>query len=848
MHQKFTHLFAFALLPFLGLAQTCITPSPIVFTLQDSKDEVATKINANHSTYKMRDLDEFKAQLDKCKNEVDRQIAEKNKAFNETTRHLRNIIQLQDVDAVRKRIAAQTDSKQQAQQRIDEQLKNVTYKGLYLVALRNIDPLNSPKFPAMVTAAVMPKAITDLNGAFIQSLTKITNNTVEYDRVSQRISGDMRVGQTYYNNTAGAENLHFRLLEVEVNSYNTTKNSAENLGVADTKNVEILRLDLGNADISGFLSKLTNDKEIINNTFAKVQEVVKLRQTVVADQNKNAASTQENIHNENKKNTEDYDTSIDKEKKTLTEYAQKITKISEQNEFGLVATEKNLETTMADVKQRLLARLERINKEKTIEKQKELLYSEGKTTPNDNPDPVAVLRSQAMDAARGLEQSNGTISKFLQDITMENNSIATFSESKTKDVYRKLNRAWFYYTPGNESDFKYIVVAEFVLNDDKTTVNEVVAKPVEKPKTEAEKAVENPKADNDLDVLAQKRCNCMQSSTTMYKQILKADNPSKTYYQQKQQVGIIMKEEMECVTKIPNYTEGNGWKIIEIMTEKCSDVVNTQKSFGSFLFNRQPTEEETQADSTAMAEAAIAAAAQMAQLTTFSTKKLGNFTLVEGGTFVMGNENATKPNEKPEHEVTLSSFYIGQTEVTRQQWANIMGETLTTSCPECPITSKTWYEVQNFIKKLNLVSVERYRLPTEAEWEYASTGGSLNNQMELTDSMMHAYSWYDNTVTKPQPISMKTPNELGLFDMIGNVAEWCSDWYDLTYYTTSPNLNPKGGDGIVTKQANGEAVAKRVVRGGAFSSTSEDANFTRRSRYDPEKASGTLGFRLVMER
>jgi len=194
---------------------------------------------------------------------------------------------------------------------------------------------------------------------------------------------------------------------------------------------------------------------------------------------------------------------------------------------------------------------------------------------------------------------------------------------------------------------------------------------------------------------------------------------------------------------------------------------------------------------------------------------------VKGGTFTMGS-NDGESDEKPAHQVTLSDFYIGKYEVTQKQWREIMGASASlsdpsrfTDCDDCPIENISWNDVQEFIKKLNQKTGKTYRLPTEAEWEYAARGGSKpdvkrsrNSDFKYSGSNnIQKVAWFiDNSGRKTQPIGQKKPNELGIYDMTGNVDEWCSDWYGSDYYKNSPAINPKG-------PASGD---ERVVRGGAW--------------------------------
>jgi formylglycine-generating enzyme required for sulfatase activity len=188
----------------------------------------------------------------------------------------------------------------------------------------------------------------------------------------------------------------------------------------------------------------------------------------------------------------------------------------------------------------------------------------------------------------------------------------------------------------------------------------------------------------------------------------------------------------------------------------------------------------------------------------FKDPILDTFILVKGGTFQMGSKE-----DGPIHTVTLCDYYIGQTEVTEAQWRAIMGTSPKNfkDCDSCPVSQVSWDDIYSFILKINeLRGVENYRLPTEAEWEYAARGGSQSKGYIYSGSNdIDAVAWYiKNSNYKKHPVKGKAPNELGLYDMTGNVYEWCSDWY--AKYGSEPSTNPTGPN-----YGN-----RRVYRGGTW--------------------------------
>jgi formylglycine-generating enzyme required for sulfatase activity len=170
---------------------------------------------------------------------------------------------------------------------------------------------------------------------------------------------------------------------------------------------------------------------------------------------------------------------------------------------------------------------------------------------------------------------------------------------------------------------------------------------------------------------------------------------------------------------------------------------------------------------------------------------------VEGGCFTMGctpeQEGDCRVNEKPAHQVTVSSFYIGKFTVTQEEWIAVMGENPSHfRGTNMPVDSVGWNDVQAFLKRLNTLTGGNYRLPTEAEWEFAARGGHLSKGYKYSGS--NDLYTVAQCINKESPesiaVGLKEPNELGLYDMSGNVWEWCSDWYG-AYLPGSAN-NPKG--------------------------------------------------------
>ena len=211
---------------------------------------------------------------------------------------------------------------------------------------------------------------------------------------------------------------------------------------------------------------------------------------------------------------------------------------------------------------------------------------------------------------------------------------------------------------------------------------------------------------------------------------------------------------------------------------------------------------------------------------------------VKAGTFQMGNTLGI--SEEPVHSVTLTNdYYIGETEVTQELWEAVMGSNPSQAKgAQNPVESISWNDCKTFINKLNTLTGKRFRLPTEAEWEYAARGGNKSRNYTYSGSNYpDEVAWFFETSRlKLHPVKTKAPNELGIYDMSGNVWEWCEDWYGRSYYKNSPTTNPTG-------PASG---ASRVIRGGSWDGDASGCRTTKRLDFAPTYSSYTFGFRLAL--
>ncbi|SFL52257.1 Formylglycine-generating enzyme, required for sulfatase activity, contains SUMF1/FGE domain [Porphyromonadaceae bacterium KH3CP3RA] len=231
--------------------------------------------------------------------------------------------------------------------------------------------------------------------------------------------------------------------------------------------------------------------------------------------------------------------------------------------------------------------------------------------------------------------------------------------------------------------------------------------------------------------------------------------------------------------------------------------------------------------------------------------------LVEGGTFTMGctgeQGDDCEDDEKPAHEETLPTFYMGKYEVTQKLWTAVMGSVLNRSnnsgCEDCPVENISWKDTQEFITKLNILTGRSFRLPTEAEWEYAARGGNRSKGYKYSGSnKIDEVAWYIDNYQKikqgnrgtTHPVGMKKSNELGLYDMSGNVWEWCSDWYTQEYTRNGKTVHP----GWPFEGTH--LFFRRVLRGGSWGGNAKGCRVSYID-YDVEKHRDEYGgFRLAL--
>ena len=232
-------------------------------------------------------------------------------------------------------------------------------------------------------------------------------------------------------------------------------------------------------------------------------------------------------------------------------------------------------------------------------------------------------------------------------------------------------------------------------------------------------------------------------------------------------------------------------------------------------------------------------------------KEAGNWIFVKGGKFKMGDEHGDlRSASQPVHQVTVPDFYIGKTPVTQKQWRNTMDDDPShfKDYDDYPVENVSWNDVQGYIDKLNAKTGMKFRLPSEAEWEYAASGGHKSPFEEVEEDVhigkykfagsnnLNEVGWYDkNSKSTTHPVAVKKPNELGLYDMSGNVWEWCQDkWHD--------NYEDASTDGSAWETGDS---SNRVLRGGGWYDDAQYCRSANRYYNSPDDRYNDIGFRLV---
>ena len=226
-------------------------------------------------------------------------------------------------------------------------------------------------------------------------------------------------------------------------------------------------------------------------------------------------------------------------------------------------------------------------------------------------------------------------------------------------------------------------------------------------------------------------------------------------------------------------------------------------------------------------------------------KLLSNMVWVDGGNFEMGSDSPKARNrEKPAHQVSLDGFYISKFELTQDLFQHIMGwNNSYFQCADCPVNNVSWVNMQLFIERLNIATGKKFSLPTEAQWAFAAKGGNKSKGYQFSGSNnISDVAWYsENANNKSHPVGLKKPNELGLFDMTGNLWEFCLDDMSRHVYRMPREHNPFFGNKDDLKRK-----AMKVIRGGGYEFSAQENLVFMRDGATNNVRMADIGYRLVL--
>ena len=224
-----------------------------------------------------------------------------------------------------------------------------------------------------------------------------------------------------------------------------------------------------------------------------------------------------------------------------------------------------------------------------------------------------------------------------------------------------------------------------------------------------------------------------------------------------------------------------------------------------------------------------------------------NMILVEAGSFTMGSDSSlARKREQPAHQVSLDSFYISRYELTQDIFEQIMGwNNSYFACDKCAVNNISWFNMQLFIERLNKATGREFSLPTEAQWAYAAKGGNKSKGYQYSGSNdISDIAWFaGNANNKSHPVGLKKPNELGLYDMTGNLWEFCLDDMSRKAYSRTKNHNPFQGD-----INNLERKAMKVIRGGGYEFSAKENLVFMRDGATNNVRMADIGFRLALSK
>lgn len=685
--------------------------SPLVFEKNRiKKNTISQKISAVKILFNPLDIDELKIQIKKNNNAVDNRISVLKNKMTNIFMDKQELLKLVDIKKMQEQIAVKQKSRKDIEGQIQQDLKSIIYQGLYLVVLKNIDPWSSKeKLAQQAEKLLAPTAIEDLNGVFISSLTVIKDNRLLKDQIKAQISGEMSVEKQYISKVIDNRTKFIYLIKLNVAPLKKSL-TAEKSYTQKSSNDLVLNL----LDDYGYKAKLQTAR-IPSNEIKNIDFEVTSSRDVISSANNTATRRQQQIIRMGNTNLSRIDEEIKQLQRNL---ANRSTYLKQTIEIKTNVTynPNRIENSIGNALNYFDNQLAELKKQLITAKEGELIarYDVNVTVEGE---PEQDIAQTGIDIYKQLKSSYSKVEQFIRETKVVNYMLVSDKTGMGQDIYRDVEKIWFYPVAGDMDNILLTVVAKFKITA------------------------------------------LTQSGTTTRKRV------SETY----------------------------------------PDMVN-----------------------------------------------------VTGGTFMMGSNDGAS-DEKPVHKVYVNDFYMDKYEVTRTQYCRFLNEKgnqneggatwLDIGDSDCkivkqggryvpvsgyanhPVIEVTWYGARAYANWAGK------RLPTEAEWEYAARGGTKSNGYTYSGSnSVGSVAWYNgNSGGKTHPVGKKQPNELGLYDMSGNVWEWCADWYSSGYYSKSPYENPTG-------PSSGSG---RVLRGGSWSGNAIGMRCANRSSNNPSHSHNYIGFRCV---
>ncbi|MBN2357268.1 SUMF1/EgtB/PvdO family nonheme iron enzyme [candidate division KSB1 bacterium] len=728
MKIRYLLILLFSSLSMQVFSQYYTPQSPIYINKNNlNKDAIVQILNNQWILYSQVDIDELRLELSKNNNAVDNEISLLKSKMSNLFMDKQELLQLKDIEKIKEVIAEKKKNRKEIEVQIQHELSGMHYKGLFIVVLKSIDPWASKQqLSDLSERALAARAVADLNGVFVSSMTVVEEARTITDRIKSFISGEISIENQVISSTIDNREKFLYLVRVNVaplkKAVQTTP--AEPGAAANTLIINAMTESDYQAKLKSF--------GVPQDEIDKIIFEVDASQQSVALANASAARIQGDIIRRGHMNLKKIDDEIVSLENSLDNRSGILKRIIEGRTTVVYNADKPDKSINRALKY-LDAELEESKKQVIGAKEQELIprYSVSVTAEGT---PAEDIARTALDIANQIESAYSRIEQFMEETTVLNYQLTDYNKGQQKDVFRELDTMWLYPVAGDRDNFLLTVVAKFKITDKAVLIESI--------------------------------------------DISKKPAPPSDPFQ---------------------------------------DMV-----------------------------------------------------FVEGGEFMMGsNQDLSYTN--PEHLVLLSDFYIDKYEVTVEQFCEFLNERANqvedietyiwmkpvdwknadisqiemlgdrffpkSEFNHHPVTFVSWYGAQAYAQWAGK------RLPTEAEWEYAARGGVKSRGYEYSGSNNpHEVAWHmTNSGNKTHPIGRKKPNELGIFDMSGNVEEWCADWYGHDYYEKGDYKNPQG------PASKKEYNRGRVVRGGAYSKAFGYCACHVRADSSPDYIySPAIGFRCVL--